>query len=231
MKYKTYAFALLFTYFFFTANAHADLILNISGVSGSNKVLYEATGSITITSSHNSSNSGLGLAPAGATAWASGFDNNLGDILSDTMDISFNDDLVLTNGGVSYRKNGVEFGVLDTLDLDGSPSAGGDDIELDTSVTIAYPSLVATDVVSWTGKGFFFLEDGETFDTLFVGLGSFSNPIDGGNYVVNIAQVSAVPEPGSLALCCSGVAGYVVYRRRKKKKEIVENDTPEEGDK
>ena len=209
------------------STANADLILRLAGKNGSNVMEYEASGSITVGQNYGSVNSGLGLAPSSGN-WTSSFDNNLGDFLRDGMNGSFNDDLALSNGGVSYRRNGTQFGVLDTLDLDGANGGGGDDVELDPTSSISYTSLVNGDTVSWTGSGTFILEDGETFNTLFTQLGSFSNAIDGGNYTV-IVEFAAVPEPSSIFLLSSGLAGYVFYRRRKKRQteaadEAMQND-------
>ncbi|MEM0896446.1 MAG: choice-of-anchor Q domain-containing protein, partial [Verrucomicrobiota bacterium] len=189
----------------FATTSRADLILNLTGSVGSNVINYEASGSVTVTRAVTSTISGLGLAPlapsAGTTAaWISTFDNDLGDILNDAMNTSLNDDLALSNGGVSYRRNGVQFGILDLIDFDGSATLGGDDVELDTFGSVNYPALVAGDIVSWTGSGTFTLEDGETWETLFntatTSVQSFSNPIDGGNYTVNIQTIQTIlPAP------------------------------------
>ncbi|MEM9478473.1 MAG: right-handed parallel beta-helix repeat-containing protein, partial [Verrucomicrobiota bacterium] len=189
----------------FATTSRADLILNLTGSVGSNVINYEASGSVTVTRAVTSTISGLGLAPlapsAGTTAaWISTFDNDLGDILNDAMNTSLNDDLALSNGGVSYRRNGVQFGILDLIDFDGSATLGGDDVELDTLGSVNYPALVAGDIVSWTGSGTFTLEDGETWETLFntatTSVQSFSNPIDGGNYTVNIQTIQTIlPAP------------------------------------
>lgn len=210
-----------------SSTANADLILKLIGTNGSAAMNYEASGSVTITTAITSVNSSLGLAPLSTGNYTSSFDNNLGDFLKDSMNGTFNDDLVLSNGGVSYRRNGTEFGVLDTLDLDGAVGGGNDDVELDPTASINYPSLLVGDILSWTGSGTFTLEDGETFDTLFTTTGKFSNSIDGGQYSV-IIQNSAVPEPSSLILMASGLAGYVVVRRRKKKQ--LETEAPENAE-
>ena len=49
------------------------------------------------------------------------------------------------------------------------------------------------------------------------------NAIDGGSYVVNVS-FAAVPEPSSIFLVSSGLAGYVFMRRRKKKKQLLEEE-------
>lgn len=195
------------------ALAHAHLVFTLSGLPTSNVIQYEASGSVTVTQNYGSVTSSLGLGPAGGN-WTSGFDNNLGDFLNDSMNTSFNDDLVLSGGGVSYRRNGVQFGILDTLDLDGAVGGGGDDVELDPTLSISYPSLTAGDVLSWVGSGTFTLEDGETFDSLFTSTGMFSNAIDGGSYIVNITT-SAVPEPSSaIFLGFTALVGCAFRRRR-----------------
>ena len=189
----------------------AGLIIVISGQTGSNEISYTASGSVTVTQTHSAILSGSGLGPITAGSWNANFDNNLGDMLRDGMVTDLNDDLALSNGGVSYRRNGVEFGVLDTLDLDGINGGGGDDVELDPTSNIIYPSLTAGDVVSWTGSGTFTLEGGETFDSLFT-VGSFSNAIDGGDYTVTI---TAVPEPSTYALLTVfALCLFAGFRRR-----------------
>ncbi len=189
----------------------ADLVLSLSGVPESPIVSYSASGSIIIgiaTGSNN--NDGLGRAPVGGT-WLAGFDQNIGDFLNDSMDDELNDDLVLSNGGISYRLNGGEFGVFDTLDLDGASSLGGDEVELDPTNSIDYPNLEMGDVVSWTGAGTFTLEDGETFGSLFTATGTFQNAIDGGFFRV---EISSVPEPASYAMIGGlGLAAMVGLRR------------------
>ena len=203
---------------FITMTAQAtSLLLTLSGSNGSNVINYTASGSVTLTralAEEVAHPSGLGprAASEGTAAWTSSFDNDLGDFLNDAMVTSLNDNLVLSDGGVSYRRNGVEFGVLDTIDLDGGVGGGLDDIELDPTGNITYPASTSGDVISWTGSGTFTLEDGETFDTLFTATGSFSNAIDGGNYTVTIA---AVPEPTTYALLTTlSLGGFALWRRR-----------------
>jgi hypothetical protein len=210
MKTNILHFMVMIGLVFTSSPARAGLVLDLTGTIGSNVVSYRATGSVTVTTAHAQIVSNFANAPF-ANNWTSSFDDNLGDILRDSMSNSFNRDLLLSNGGVSYRRNGVEFGVLDTLDLNGSTSSGGDDIELDPTSTIVYPSLDAGDVVSWTGVGTFTLEDGETFDTLFVAQGSFIDARRTGVYTVNI---SAVPEPSAFLLSCVGIAGLAFARSR-----------------
>ncbi len=195
------------------SRAHADLILALQGTVGSNVVQYTASDSVTIgIATIADDNSGVSRAPV-AGIWNDDFDENLGNFLRNGMDTSMNDDLALTGGGISYRRNGVEFAVLNTIDLDGSNSSGGDDVELDPTASVDYPALTIGDVLSWEGSGTFTLEDGETFDTLFVQTGTFTESIDGGNFVLQIS-LAAIPEPSSALLLASVVSMLGFYRRR-----------------
>ena len=192
-------------------SAHADLVLSLSGNPGSNLVEYSATGSITVDQATPSFDGNLfGRAPVSGL-WDSSFNQSIGDALRDEMNTGLNDDLVLGNGGVSFRRNGVEFGVLQVIDLDGSDFSGQDDIELDPTTPIDYPSLNVGDEISWVGSGTFHLEDGETFDTLFIP-GSYQKAIDNEFYVVNVA-VAAVPEP---TFCFPLVTGIALIALRRK---------------
>ncbi|MEM6692400.1 MAG: hypothetical protein AAF664_23415 [Planctomycetota bacterium] len=182
------------------AFSHADLVLSLMGRPHSNVIEYEAFGSIVVTQNTSRfGTSGVGRAPVGGS-WDPEYDSDLGNFLRNSMNTSRNDDLLLSDGGVSYRRNGIEFGVFQTLDFDGSGASGGDDIEFDPTISFGYPALSAGDVISWVGSGTLTLEDGETFDTLFVENGTFANLIDGGSFVVNINPI-AVPEPSSALYC------------------------------
>ncbi len=187
----------------------ADLVLALSGSAGSATVNYTASGSVTITQAVGALNLEGSARAQGVTtdgSWADGFDDNVGDLfaISDQADISLSDD-------VSYRKNGVEFGVMDLIILNNSGSAGNDEVELKSSVGVPYPSLVADDIVSWAGSGTFTLQSG-TYDTVFTNPGSFSNAIDGGNFTLT---VTAVPEPHEYGILVGlGLLGFVVVRNR-----------------
>ena len=218
MKFNLGLFAVLL-FGLSSQSANASLILELSGTTGSNVMTYKASGSVTVSNATSGLSSSIALAPVGGS-WSGSFDNNLGNFLRNSMDGTFNDNLALSNGGVSYRKNGTEFGVLDLLDLDGSSTSGGDDVELDFSGNIDYPDLNDGDVVSWTGSGTFLLEDGETFDSLFTSTGTFSNNIDGGTYdvVISGSSTGPVPEPGSL-LIFAGLASSCFFARQRRNKK------------
>ena len=201
--------------------AVGDLVLNLSGIVGNSTINWEATGTgVTVTQAYPAlASSDRGRAPTVGSdpdpnSWDSSFDANLGDILSD-FDDELNDDLPLGSGGVSYRKNDVEFAVLDLIDFDPDAASGQDDIELGPSTTQSYPALASGDTLTWTGSGTLTLESG-TFDSIFTP-GSYSSPIDGGNYVVNVA----IPEPsaflffGLIGIGLTGAWSWKKWRRSK----------------
>ena len=198
---------------FLSSCASADLILNLTGSAGSTAVSWSATGSITTTRGIPTRSTTVGAAPSTGGAlgeWSTGFDNNMGNLISG----SSNDSVALNVGpdtGISYRINGIEFLTFTEIDFGASPTAGGDDVQLDFGGTVAYPELFVGDVLSWTGSGTFSLA--ANFDDYLVP-GSYSSAIDGGSYTVNV--ITAVPELSSLALAMIGGAGIVAtYRRRK----------------
>ena len=207
--------------------ANAELILELSGITGSNIITYEASGSVTVTRAISGSTSGLGLAPRhptlGSAAWTASFDNNMGDVYKSGG--AFNENLALSGGGVTYAKNGSDFGTLELIDLDASDTLGADHVELDSAGDISYEALISGDVISWSGSGTFSLIGGDTFDSFF-NTGTYSNLIDGGNYTVIVSEGTppppAVPEPSSLALLSGGALAYGFYRRRKNRKSKTE---------
>ncbi len=186
--------------------SRGDLVINITGTTGSNVITFEALGSVTVTSVITGESSSSGRAPGTGGTWDSTYDNNIGDpIIAASSQTNVNLSSVVT-----YFANGTSFGTFDQIDFGATATPGGDDIGLDPAGTLAYPTLAIGDVVSWSGTGTFSLGSGETFDTFFQ-TGSFSNPIDGGSYIVNITEASAgVPEPASGVLmafvgvlCCA----------------------------
>ena len=212
MKFLSALVCVLF--FSYPQTAEADLVLSLSGINGSNVVNYEASGSVTVASSYGDVTSTLALGPGdgltGNGVWSNMFRRNTGEFISNGV---VNDapylDLVLSNGGVSYRVNGAEFGVLDTIDFFGATSFGDDYLALDPTSTTHYPTLAVGDVVSWSGSGTFSLEQ-RSFGLFFDAPYSSSVAIDGGSYVLNI---SAVPEPSSFILLAIGVCPY--FRRQR----------------
>ena len=214
MKRHSFLLATIASCVSFPHLALGDLVLNLSGTAGSNSINWEATGAgVTVTQSAATVGGFFGRAPTIAFGgWASGFDNNLGDILSNFTD-TLNDDLTLGSGGVSYRRNGSQFAVLDKIDFDPDAASGGDDIELESSTTLTYPALTAGNTLTWTGSGTLTLESG-TFDSIFTN-GTYSSVIDGGNYVVNVGS-TAIPEPSSFlffGLISIGLTGAWSWRR------------------
>ena len=217
MKSCSTLLAIIGTLFAVTLESHAQLILNLTGTAGSNVISYAASGSVTVTQSHTELTSAHAQAPSVGGGWNRNFDNDLGDFIRDPA-LATNIDLVLSNGGVSYRKNGVEFGILDTIDLNGGSGGGLDDIQLDPTASLTYPSLIAGDIISWVGSGTFVLLDNETFDSFFTATGTFSNSIDGGIYSATIAA-AAVPEPAMAATILGVVAVGVIGVRRRPRKD------------
>lgn len=201
----------------------ADLILALTGSDGNKTVNYSASGGVTTTQGNGafSLSTSLGLAPrAGSGNWSASYDVNMGEFLNDYMNTSSNDELVLSDGGVSYRRNGVEFGVLELIALNGKRGAGHDAVELDTTGVVNYPALFAGDILSWVGSGTFTLEGGETWGTLFnkatTAPQTFSNPIAGGLYSVVIqTQAVHIPEPNSFFLLIAAAVAITGFRRRR----------------
>ncbi len=189
---------------------YADIILNISGASGSSIVNWEATGNgIVVSNAYGSDTSTVGAAPVSG-AWDTGFNDNLGDLIINGQTDQLN--LVLSGGGISYRRNGVEFNNIITIDLNATATPGGDDIQPDPTGTASYPVLAVGDRVSWSGSGTFTLGGGATFDSYFIQGVTGTSAIDGGSYVVNI---SAVPEPTSVGILSVGVCLCILRRRKR----------------
>ncbi|MEZ6061785.1 MAG: PEP-CTERM sorting domain-containing protein [Planctomycetaceae bacterium] len=57
--------------------------------------------------------------------------------------------------------------------------------------------------------------DNSTYDTFFIGGSTGMATLDGGNYVVNVAEAVAVPEPGSLAFLGCLIPIWFLCRRRR----------------
>ena len=191
-------------------SVRGDLVLNISGIAGSSLINWEATGSVTVTGTIPGVSSANGRAPVGSI-WSSSFADNLGDLIINGV---ADDSNIALTGSISYRLNNAEFGVIDMIDLEATSTSGGDEILLHPSSSIDYPSLVSNNEVSWIGSGTFNLSV-ETFDTFFIP-GSYSNSINGGNYVVNIITV---PEPSSFFLVAvPAFAGVFLRKRRRQEK-------------
>lgn len=193
-----------------TSVSNADLIINLSGTVGSNVVNYVASGSVTVGSATAATSSSVGRAPEGGS-WDSGFDNNLGDLIQTGNASSLNSAL---SSFISYRRNGVEFGEIEAFDIGATDTAGGDDFQIDMNGTVSYPELVNGDIISWVGSGTFTLASGNYDNYFETGGVSGSSVIDGGNFVVNIAAATAIPEPGALGVLALG--GICLLRRRRR---------------
>ncbi|MDF1826007.1 MAG: hypothetical protein P1U68_15285 [Verrucomicrobiales bacterium] len=184
------------------------MILNFSGSNGSDVVTWEATGAVTVSSAAGipAFSTGVGAAPVG-DEWATDFDNNIGDVIQDGQSDITN--VSLGGLGISYQKNGTEFFTLTEIDFN-SGSGATDDIQPDfTGSDREYPNLADGDIVSWVGSGTLSL-GGTAFDDYF-NVGSYSSPINGGFYTVNI---SLIPEPSSVVLFSMVFAGFVVLSLR-----------------
>jgi hypothetical protein len=205
MKLKHKLF-LLYAFLILSSQAKAALIIEISGIAGSNVINYTASGSITITSLTSTTSNAIGRAPR-AGVWESGFDNNLGDFILTGNTSALN--LALTNA-ISYQLNSIEFGKIEAFDIGATETAGGDDFEIDMLGTISYPALIIGDVISWSGSGTFSLSGLNTFDTYFEP-GTYSSTLDGGDFDLII---SPIPEPSSTALL--GLAGLACILRRRR---------------
>lgn len=183
----------------------AALTIEISGTSGSSTVIYTASGSITITEAVAVNSTSTGAAPV-FDEWATTFDNNLGDMFQ--TDVSTDNNRTLSSA-ISYQLNTVEFAQIEAFDLTATNTVGGDDFQIDMDGTVSYPVLTIGDVISWSGSGTFTLS-AETYDTFFES-GTYTAPLNGGDYVINIAPV---PEPSSTALL--GLGGLALFLRRRK---------------
>ncbi len=179
--------------------SHADLILNLTGTAGSRTVSFEATGSVTVqnATAHFSS---LTQAPwAAGSSWVDFFDDEMGDVF-DFSGTHFQ----RLSSTVSYRVNDVEFVQLDHVafdNLSGIPTHDG--VGLMQSDFVVWPALSGDDL-SWVGSGTFELF--QDFDSFF-NVGTYTSPIQGGDYVVNVG-FAAVPEPsglGVLLFLCTGL--------------------------
>ena len=189
--------------------ANADLVLELTGTPGSNVISYTTSGSFTTDVAVSASLSTSAQLPT--PSWSFGFDNELGDVLiDDSFASTQNDDLVLS-APISYLVNGVEFGILDTIDLD-QDNVNGDDIELDNTLVINYPALVPGDIISFAPtSGTFTLDDGvNNFEDIF-NTGTFTNAF--GNFSV-VVSATAVPEPSSLLFLLGAGAATLCVRRR-----------------
>ncbi|WP_146584653.1 hypothetical protein [Posidoniimonas polymericola] len=162
-----------------------------------------------------------GAAPTSDTsvvAWSTLYDNDIGNAI--VNGVSNDPNLLLGGAGVSYRLNSVEFATFDAIDFVSSNVDGNDDIELDPDGTIAYPTLVPGDFLSWLGAGTLTLSKNVEG---FLIPGTYSSPIAGGNYVVNIS-IAAVPEPTAFPFgrFVAGSVGMVVARRRPARKPLAD---------
>ena len=188
----------------------ASFMLDLSVRPDSKIVNYEASGSVTVTSAVASLSSLGGSALPVSGTWSTAYDDNIGDALG-IFSGALNDDLLLTNGGVTLFNNGFSIALFDTIDLDPSGSTGADDIELDNTTAFTGPSLVAGDILSWSGTGTFTLES-KNFGSVFL-LGAYSNTIDDGSFVVTI---TSVPEPRHFGLLVGVLVGAVALLIRKR---------------
>jgi hypothetical protein len=76
-----------------------------------------------------------------------------------------------------------------------------------------------------TSQGDAYLATGNTLYTLnlVTGVATPVGAIGSGLTILDIAVVSAVPEPGTMALCGIAVAGFVGYRRRSARNSVRDN--------
>lgn len=197
------------------APTNAMLILSFSGTNGSSVVNYSATGTYTVpsnTTAFGSASPVLRMPVAGV--WDSAVDDNIGDAILNSA-TSLNN-LVLSNGGITFQLDAVTLGTFDQLDLSATATAGGDDIRVDPAVSITYPAATAGQTVSWTGAGTFTLT-GFTYDTYFIP-GTYSAA--GYSSVVQFdIAASAIPEPSTYIAMAGfiGLGAFSLWRRRGKR--------------
>lgn len=216
--------------------ASADLVLTLTGNTGSGTVQWSATGTGlsvgTPVTGIGPTSSGRMPTEAGTppeeseeepepAGWETEWDNNIGDALKD-FPTSANESLVLSDGGIEVTRtessSGMSYviGYFDRIDFDPDLSGGGalDDIEPNPSsgAPITYPTLAAGDVVSWSGSGTLDLDSGYNFEDVF-NPGTYQKVHATGSYEVNVVNLSAVPEPSGFLL--SLVVISVAFRRRR----------------
>lgn len=195
-----------------TANAD-DVVVELSGQTGSNVINYTVSGSFTSNVANVNANSSDNAQLPSPNSWNQFFDNELGDVFIDGSFISTANDNLALSVAVGIFVNGTQFGEFDTIDLD-PDTANGDDVELDPTATISYPQLNLNDVITFGSadgsgvSGTFELDSG-TFDTVF-NLGTFNN--EDNTYQVIVG--TAVPEPTSLLFLLGASATALCTRRR-----------------
>lgn len=190
----------------------ADLVLTLSGGSSPTEVNFVASGSVTVGPVAGPVGPiGGAAAPIGGI-WETDFDNNIGDVFQSGFTTG-NGNLSLSSG-ITYTENSTTITVFDFIALNPGAAALGDNVQLRPDpMSVTYPELTgSSNTLAWSGSGTFNLDTG-TYTSIFVP-GSYSNAIDGGNYVVNVT--AAVPEPSTfLFLTLAGLfgGGYAMRKR------------------
>lgn len=191
--------------------ALGNLIIDLTGTSGSPVISFVASGSYQVTGTSDTVSSSFFRmpSPAGSGTWVFA-DEDIADFLAASF-VSENN--LALSSPISYMVNSVEFRSQIAIDLleDGVI----DHFQLDAAGAVSYPALAIGDTLSWSGSGTFTLTGGNTFDDL--NLGSFSDGTDyqGGEFIVNISAGAPVPEPSALALVLL-LAGAGATRRRRR---------------